>query len=158
MICIEPYPDKPLIELSEKRTIRLIPKMVQEIDQDIFRTLEEDDILFIDSSHIVKINSDVCHIYLHILPNLRRGVVIHIHDIPFPHLSPGDADHWIFEKHMFWTESAILKAFLSFNNTFQILLCSSYLHYKRPHDLHSVFNIYDNRNHFPSSIWLRKIL
>lgn len=155
--CIEPYPKKPLSSLSEDATVELIPQSLQDIDFKFFKTLKENDILFIDSSHIAKINSDVYHLYLNILPNLNSGVVIHIHDIPFPHLTPDDVEHWIFKKHQFWNEAAILKAFLSFNNVFEILLCSSYLHYRKPDNLRSTFNIYDEKTHFPSSIWLRKI-
>ncbi len=157
MTCIEPYPKEPLSNLSEDSTVELIPELLQDVGFEFFKILKEDDILFIDSSHIAKVNSDVYHLYLQILPNLNSGVVIHIHDIPFPHLSPDDVEHWIFKKHQFWNESAILKAFLSFNNAFEILLCSSYLHYRKPDNLRSVFNIYDEETHFPSSIWLRKI-
>ena len=158
--CIEPYPKKALYTLSSSKDsqVELIPKLLQDTDIKLFKTLKENDILFIDSSHIAKINSDVYHIYLQILPLLNKGVIIHIHDISFPHLTPDNVEHWIFNKHQFWNECAFLKAFLTFNNAFEILLCSSYLHYKKPDVLHSVFNIYDRKKHFPNSIWLRKIL
>jgi len=155
--CIEPFPRKSLFTLSEDSRVEIIPKLLQDINIKVFKTLKEGDILFIDSSHIAKINSDVYHLYLQILPVLNRGVVIHIHDIPFPHITPDDVEYWIFKKHRFWNEAAILKAFLSFNNSFEILLCSSYIHYRRPDILRSVFNVYDNKKHFPSSIWLRKL-
>lgn len=156
--CIEPFPKKSLVSLIEDSTVELIPKFLQDIDIEIFKTLKENDILFIDSSHIAKINSDIYHLYLQILPILNKNVIIQIHDIPFPHLTPDDVEHWIFKKHQFWNEPAILKSFLSFNNAFEILLCSSYLHYKKPDILLFAFNIYDNEKHFPSSIWLRKLI
>lgn len=156
MICIEPFPRKSLLKLVDNSRIELVPGFLQDSNLEPFKTLKENDILFIDSSHIAKINSDVYHLYLEILPNLNSGVIIHIHDIPFPHITPDDVEHWIFQKHQFWNESAILKAFLSFNNSFEILLCSSYLHYKKSEILFSTFSIYNKEKHFPTAIWLRK--
>lgn len=156
MICIEPYPKPHLRKIQRDWQIQLIPKLVQDVDVEFFKVLDEGDILFIDSSHIVKIASDVNFLYLDVLPNLNKGVVIHIHDIPFPYptLNP---DYWIFKAHLFWTESALLQAFLTYNQAFKILLCSSYLHYKKPKELGSAFKIYDPARHFPSSIWLQKV-
>jgi predicted O-methyltransferase YrrM len=156
--CIEPFPKRPLFSLSENPIVKILPKLVQDVDIASFKSLQKGDILFIDSSHIAKINSDVYHLYLRILPILNAGVIIHIHDISFPHLTPDNPGYWIFKKHQFWNEAALLKAFLSFNKSFEILLCSSYLHYKNPDMLSSVFNIYDNKRHFPSSIWIRRMV
>lgn len=156
MICIEPYPRTQLKKIQGKCQIQIIPKLVQDVDIDFFKILDEGDILFIDSSHMVKVGSDVNFLYLDVLPNLRKGVVIHIHDIPFPYPTP-DPEQWIFGAHQFWTESALLQAFLAYNSAFKILLCSSYLHYKKPKELGSAFKIYDPARHFPSSIWLQKV-
>ena len=156
MICIEPYPRSQLEKIQGECQIQIIPKLVQDVDIDFFKILDEGDILFIDSSHMVKVASDVNFLYLDVLPNLRKGVVIHIHDIPFPYSTP-DPEQWIFGAHQFWTESALLQAFLTYNSAFKILLCSSYLHYKKPKELGSVFKIYDPVRHFPSSIWLQKV-
>lgn len=156
MICIEPYPHPELKKIRGDCQIQILPKLVQDVGIDFFNVLGKGDILFIDSSHIVKIDSDVNYLYLEVLPNLKKGVVIHIHDISFPYPTP-NPDYWIFRKHQFWTEAAIVQAFLMYNSTFKILMCSSFLHYKAPETLCSVFNIYDPRRHFPSSLWLQKI-
>ena len=118
--------------------------------------LNKNDILFIDSSHIVKIGGDVNYLYLEVLPNLKKGVVIHIHDIPFPYpiLNP---EKFIFKKHLFLTEPALVHAFLMYNVAFKIILCSSYLHHKKRDALLSAFTNYDPLKHWPSSLWLRKI-
>ena len=101
--------------------------------------MSEGDILFIDSSHMVRINGDVNYLYLEVLPRLAKGVVVHIHDICFPYPTP-PPDDWVFTRHQFWTEAALVQAFLIFNSAFKVLLCSSYLHYKAPDVLYSVFS------------------
>jgi len=157
MICIAPYPKPQLRKIQGDCQIQLIPKVVQDIDIEFFKVLDVGDILFIDSSHIVKIASDVNFLLLDVLPNLNKRVVIHIHDIPFPYPSL-NPDLFIFRGHPFWTESALLQAFLTYNSAFKILLCSSYLHYKKPKELGAVFKIYDPAVRiFPSSIWLQKV-
>lgn len=156
MICIEPYPYTALNRIRGDCQIKIIPKLVQDVDIGFFEILREGDILFIDSSHISKINSDVNYLYLEVLPNLNEGVVIHIHDIPFPYPTP-NPDYWIFSKHQFWTEAALVQAFLIYNSAFKIMLCSSYLHYRVPEVLASVFSIYDRKKHFPASMWLQKV-
>lgn len=156
MISIEPYPRSQLRNIQGDCEIKIIPKLIQDINIEFFKILDEGDILFIDSSHIVKVASDVNFLYLDVLPNLKKGVVIHMHDIPFPYPTP-DPEYWIFRAHQFWTESALLQAFLAYNSAFKILLCSSYLHYKKPKELGYVFKIYDPARHFPSSIWLQKV-
>ncbi|WP_287586335.1 class I SAM-dependent methyltransferase [Candidatus Borrarchaeum sp.] len=157
MICIEPYPQLSLKKIEGDCKIEIVPKLVQHFDVDFFKILGKGDILFIDSSHIVKINSDVNYLFLEVLPNLNKGVVIHIHDIPFPYPTP-NPDYFIFRRHQFWTEAALAQAFLVHNFAFRILLCSSYLHYKAPEALSSVFSIYDSKKHFPASLWLQKVL
>jgi hypothetical protein len=83
---------------------------------EIFCGLEENDILFIDSTHVTKINSDVNKIIFEILPKLQKGVLIHFHDIFWPFEYP---QTWIREG-MFWNEAYILRAFLEYNNSFEI--------------------------------------
>lgn len=153
LICIEPYPWKKLSDLNK---IEIIKKPVQEVDVDFFKVLKEDDFLFIDSSHMVKIGSDVNYLYLEILPNLNKGVIIHIHDIffPYPALS---SNLKMLGEYRLWTEQAMVQTFLTYNNVFKVLLCSSYLHYKMPDALKKTFSIYDRKKHLPSSLWLQKL-
>jgi hypothetical protein len=81
-----------------------------EADAALFDSLEENDILFIDSSHAGKIDSDVYTMYLEILPRLKPGVLIHIHDITFPYLTV-PPEHVLFDYYIYWNESAFVKAF-----------------------------------------------
>jgi hypothetical protein len=156
MTCIEPYPRPALQKINGACGMRIIPQVVQEVSAGVFEALSERDILFIDSSHMVKINGDVNYLYLEVLPRLAEGVVVHIHDICFPYPTP-EPEYWIFTKHQFWTEAALVQAFLLFNSAFKVLLCSSYLHYKAPEALYSVFNVPKYDVGVPASLWLQNV-
>jgi hypothetical protein len=130
---------------------------VQDLPLETFAELAENDILFIDSSHVSKIDSDVNYLYLEVLPFLKKGVTIHIHDIPFPYLSLMP-EHRLFDHSLLWNEPVIVRAFLTFNHAFTILACQSYLHFKCPEVLKSLIRIYDSKMHFPASLWIKKIL
>ena len=153
LTCIEPTPTALLRSIPE--VTEVIPQKVQEVPLELFQQLGAGDVLFIDSSHSVKIGSDVNFLYLQVLPALRPGVLIHIHDIYLPFLSPPDS--WLFGRLMFWQETVLLKALLSGNKNFEIIYCSSYLHHKQPESLRNTFPSYNPDVHYPQSIWLRKI-
>lgn len=156
MQCIEPYPTKKFEELQSENRITLQAKEVQDVPVSFFERLKENDILFIDSTHAGKIDSDVCFIYLEILPRLEPGVVVHIHDICFPFLTC-QPEHPVFPLSMLWNEGALCQALLAFNDAYEILMCQSYLHYKQPGAIGDLLSIYDVKRHFPSSLWLRKV-
>lgn len=123
---IEPYPARlySLMSADDKDSAEIITKPIQSIDLDIFGKLNANDILFIDSSHIVKTGSDVNFILFEILPILKPGVIIHFHDIFYPFEYP---QKWVF-KGRNWNENYFLKSFLMYNNKFEILLFADYLH------------------------------
>ena len=110
---IEPHPRSYIRDLRE---IKLIETKVENVPLEMFAQLEENDILFIDSSHAVRIDGDVLFEILEILPRLNRGVLVHIHDIFLPKHYP---KHWTLEEHRFWTEQYLVQAFL-FNSEFII--------------------------------------
>ena len=120
--CIEPYPMSFLEKLNTSSLITLIKDKLENIDTRLFQTLDENDILFIDSSHVGKYNSDVIYYFTKVLPILKKGVNIHIHDIFFPFDYPFD---WLKEGR-FWNEQYYLFMFLQFNNNFRIEFCNSY--------------------------------
>ena len=125
---IEPYPDllMSLIKDTDKSKIKTIPTCLQDVDLDQFETLQENDILFIDSTHVGKINSDVNHIFFDILPRLSSGVHVHFHDIFFPFEYP---KAWVYEGRA-WNEAYLLRAFLQYNNEFRVVLMNTYMeHY-----------------------------
>jgi predicted O-methyltransferase YrrM len=148
---IDPYPMKMIENIPEISS--LIKKRVQEIDFGFFQQLGSGDVLFIDSSHVVKIGSDVNYLYLEMLPRLKEGVVVHAHDIFIPMEYPED---WILREHTFWTEQYLLQAFLIYNFAFEILWGGHYMHINYPKELKSTFPSYDPKNIIPGSFWIMK--
>ena len=122
---IEPFPDtlQQIFSREEYSQLKLYEQKLQDISLSIFGTLTQNDILFIDSSHVCKIFSDVNYLFAKILPNLQPGVVIHIHDIHFPFEYP---EAWVRERRA-WNEAYILRSFLQFNSEFEILFWPSFM-------------------------------
>ena len=115
---IEPFPAFVQSLLKPKDQIELLPARLQDVDLAVFNALERRDILFVDSTHVSKLNSDVNRLFFEILPRLNPGVFIHIHDI-FPGFEyPAQ---WLREGRA-WNEQYLLRAFLQYNNHFSIRL------------------------------------
>ncbi len=156
--CIEPNPYKALQSIDG---ISLIQDSVQNVGSECFQTLEKNDILFIDSSHIVKLDGDVPYLYLEILPLIQKGVFIHIHDIPFPFNIPYPAKLWVFDKNwpMYWNEAMLLQALLMYNTTFNIHISTPLLRYYDEPFLNATIPFYQSIEECPntfSSLWLEK--
>lgn len=152
LIAIDPFPNN-VIKKSFSGLSKLEIRKVQDVDLAVFKTLNENDILLIDSSHVLKTGSDVQYEYLELLPRLNNGVIIHCHDIFLP------AEYlrkWVMKDNYFWTEQYLLQAFLAFNNTFQVLWAASYMHLKHSDLLQKAFNSYSEKE-WPSSFWLKKV-
>jgi hypothetical protein len=115
---VDPYVDRLDLLLSDldKSQVRIIEKQAQDAPERIFAELEPGDFLFIDSSHVSKVGSDVNFLLFEILPNLPIGVFVHFHDVFWPFEYPGK---WIAEGRS-WNEAYLLRAFLAFNNSFEI--------------------------------------
>ena len=114
---IEPDPERLFKNLKQGERVNIIQQKIQDVDAGVFQQLEAGDFLLIDTSHVSKSGSDVNHIYFNILPYLKKGVKIHIHDIFFPFEYP---EKWVIEGRS-WNEVFLLRAFLAFNNSFSIL-------------------------------------
>jgi predicted O-methyltransferase YrrM len=152
LTCIEPYASDPLKKSG--LAFDLLEKPVQDVEPALFRELGDGDVLFIDSSHVVRIGSDVNYLLLDVIPSLNPGVVVHLHDIPFPYITP--PEHWVLDRLMFWQEPVLLKALLTHNSTLEITYCCSFLARREPQNLKLAFPCFDPRKHSPSSIWLKK--
>lgn len=152
LIAIEPYPNE-VLKSGFSGLSKLIPTKIEEIDLSEFNELKENDILFIDSSHVLKIGNDVQYEYLEILPRLNNGVIIHIHDIFLPREYP---KKWVLEMHRFWNEQYLLQAFLAFNSAFEVLWAGSYMHLRHPEKLEKAFSSYNRKVVGPGSFWIRK--
>jgi len=162
IIAVEPFP-KPSFQHLKEEVVH-INEVCQKVPQSVFDQLKEDDLLFIDSSHSVKIGSDVLHIYLDIIPRLNPGVFVHIHDIflPYPYHRTALSDYFG------WQETSLVLALLMNNRRLSVLCCQSALHYDRPREMSEILRDYRPqanfeglagsdrpKKHFPSSLWLR---
>jgi hypothetical protein len=121
-ICIEPY-EMPWLE---KIGVEVLRKKVEDVGVDFFKQLEANDILFIDSSHVIRPQGDVLFEYLELLPTLKRGVIVHIHDIFSPRDYPAC---WVVSEVRLWNEQYLLEAFLSFNSAWKILGALNFLYH-----------------------------
>ncbi len=149
-ICVEPY-EQPILE---KIDVVLKREKVENIDLTFFQQLEANDILFIDSSHIIRPQGDVLFEYLELLPTLKKGVIVHVHDI----FTPKDyLDEWIFD-HKLWNEQYLLEAFLTFNSSFKIIGALNYLahnHYNAFAKVAPVFESQKGRE--PGAFWMQRV-
>lgn len=124
---IEPYPEERLYKLiDDKDKKQVIVDFVQNINDEVWLQLEANDILFIDTSHVSKYRSDVNHLFFNVLPLLKSGVIIHIHDIFFPFDYPLE---WL-KQGRSWNEAYLLRAFLQYNDSFEILAFPSFMEKK----------------------------
>ena len=122
---IEPFPELfyKLMKKGDRENVEVIASKLQDVPLDTFSALGENDILFIDSTHVAKVDSDVNYLFAKILPSLNVGVYIHIHDIFYPFEYPRP---WI-EECRAWNELYMLRSFLQYNQQFEIVLFSHFL-------------------------------
>jgi len=149
---IEPYP-KAYLRKIEDRDFLLIAKKVQDVDMSVFL---EVDILFIDSSHVSKIDSDVNYEILKVVPRLKVGAMVHWHDIMIPAEYPRV---WIESTTQFWNESYIVHAFMLYNKSFVIQWAAKYMQLHHSESLGKIFPFYAPKdpNEQLSSFWVERI-
>lgn len=150
LISIDPFPSKFEDVLSKGfpgfKRLEVIP--VENLPVDYFNSLQENDILFIDSTHVIKPNGDILYLYLNVIPRLKPGVIVHAHDIFLPFNYP---KKWVFENHWFWNEQYLLWAYLLFNHEFEIIFSAHYMK-KYIKELQTIFHGYWTGGSF----WFRK--
>jgi predicted O-methyltransferase YrrM len=154
-IAIEPYPNKTLQKGFPGLT-KLIPKKAEEVDPELFNQLEKDDILFIDSSHVLKIDNDVKFEYANILPKLKKGTIIHIHDIFLPAEYPKE---FIYGFLFLFNEQYLVQSILANSKSFEIMWASHFMFLKHLKELTKAFLNYKRVKKSPlhaSSLWIRK--
>jgi predicted O-methyltransferase YrrM len=147
MTCIEPY-ENPWLE--QIPLVKIIRCRIEETDPALFSTLEAGDILFIDTSHVIRPENDVLHIYFEILPLIQPGVIIHIHDIFTPRHYPKS---WTHQEFRMWNEQYLLEALLMSSNRYKIIFALNHLKKEVPEQVQQVLmHVTPTCN--PSSIWL----
>lgn len=148
-LCIEPY-EMPWLEKTGADIIR---KKVEEVDLSLFAELDANDLLIIDSSHMIRPQGDVLYEYLELIPTLRKGVIVHLHDI----FSPRDyLKEWITEDVRFWNEQYLLEAFLTFNRDWKILGALNFLKNNYYNELSAVCPYLTNDRE-PGSFYIQRI-
>lgn len=171
LITIDPSQER-LPGKSMGSRVIIFSQPVQHAAFEIFDKLERGDILFIDSSHVVSTGSDVVREYLEILPRLRPGVTVHLHDIFLPADYPREN---VLKHFWFWSEQYLLQAFLSFNSNFKILWASSAMQFSHPSVLDTLVPRWpgsylrmpkekrlfiptcDHNRVWPSSFWMQRL-
>ena len=132
----------------------LIECRVQEVPLSLFGQLDAGDVLFIDSSHVAAIGSDVLYEILEILPRLRPGVFVHFHDIFLPANYPRD---WVKGLRIHWNEQWFLQAFLCLNPSFEVVWAGHWMHMTHPDRLEAAFPAYRRDRDRPGSFWIRRV-
>lgn len=147
--CIEPYENKWLGELD----VEVLREPVQNVDKRLFQGLRKNDVLFIDSSHMIRPQGDVLFEYLEILPLLKPGVLVHVHDI----FTPKDyTDKVMLDEVRFWNEQYLLEAFLAFNDYFKVVGAINFLAHNYRAELASKCPVYRTEASYrePGSFWM----
>jgi hypothetical protein len=153
---IEPYPERflSLTKSGDDKYYKLIGANLQNVDLSLFEILDKDDILFVDSTHVSKTGSDVNKILFEILPILKKGVLIHFHDIFYPFEYPKE---WVLGWNGFgWNEIYLIRSFLMHNKDYEIVLFNTFLeHFHEDWFAENMPLCLKDRG---GSLWLRKLV
>ena len=148
----DPFADAPVRALHG-RGLTLHRAEVQRAPLEALAALEAGDILFIDSSHVLHVGSDVRFLFAEVLPRLKPGVLVHVHDIFLPANYPR---RWAVEYLRFWNEQYVLQAFLSFNERFRVVWGSYFMARAHGERLAALFPAF-GLDHEPASFWLERV-
>ena len=151
-IFIDPHPERLRTLLTEKDTgrVQIVSGRVQDVSLETFGSLKSGDILFVDSSHVSKVGSDVNFLFFDVLPALPAGVYVHIHDVFYPFEYP---TKWVYEGRA-WNEAYILRVFLQYNHSFRVVLFNALIANLCPPGLQEEMALCLDRT---GGIWLRKL-
>ena len=150
-ICVEPF-EQPWLEQIGVTVYRM---RIEELRPSVVDQLEANDILFIDSSHVIRPQGDLLHEYLTLLGRLKLGVLVHVHDVFTPRDYP---EKWVLWDRRFWNEQYLLEAFLCFNYDFQVIGAVNWLwrnHRDRLGDACPVLLTRPERE--PGSFWMMRV-
>ena len=149
--CIEPYEMSWLEDLD----VKIERKPVESVPLSFFEKLGADDILFVDSSHVIRPQGDVIYEILEILPRLAKGVYVHFHDV----FSPNDYPiEWLTDEVRLWNEQYLLEAFLSNNSAFEIVISLNYLTQIHKSEVNQTFpSTLSTNNQNLGSFWIKKV-
>lgn len=154
LTCIDPNPERlhSILRSCDKQRVEVIPRQVQSVPLEVFAGLSAGDLLFLDTTHIVKTGSDVVHELFEILPRLAGGVLIHFHDIAGGFEYSGE---WIFQENRSLNENYILRAFLMHNSAYEIVFFNHAFFLRFREVLRDKCPLF--LRNCGGSLWLRKI-
>jgi hypothetical protein len=150
--CVEPFP-RPFMHFAELG-FELIQKPVQDVSIKFFTSLEAGDLLFIDSAHVCKTGSDVNYLFFQVLPQLKPGVRIHIHDIFLPFEYPKS---WVIDENRSWNEQYLLQALLMFSSGFKVLFGNNYAFWRFPQAVTQALNLPSGQGFGGGSFYLERV-
>ena len=156
---IDPYPSDRLLGLDD---VEVLAREVQDVPASYFEALGSGDLLLVDSTHMVRLDGDTPYVHLEVLPRLAPGVVIHVHDIPFPYNVPQPPDLWVLDRRwpFFWNEAMLVQAFLAFNAEFEMKLSVPLLLEEDPEFVRDTLPgfeaLSDQSMGGPSSLWIER--
>lgn len=150
---VDPFPRRlyGLLREGDASVHEIVPQPVQRVPLATFDTLEAGDVLFIDSTHVSKVGSDVNRLVFDVLPRLAPGVLVHVHDIFYPFEYPRD---WVYRGRA-WNENYVMRAFLMFNADFEIVLFNSYLARFHAAEVAETMPLWAHKP--GGSLWLRRV-
>jgi len=148
----DPFADDSIRALGG-RGVTLHTTEVQRAPVEALTGLEAGDLLFIDSSHVLHVGSDVRFLFAEVIPRLAPGVLVHVHDIFLPAHYPR---RWVVEHLRFWNEQYVLQAFLSCNESFRVAWASHFMALRHADRLASVFPSF-RKDDEPASFWFERV-
>lgn len=151
--CIEPYP-RPFLERGVPGITRLVKERVERLDLALFGELGAGDILFIDSSHVAKTGSDVNYLFFEVLPRLKAGVRIHVHDIFLPADYPR---HWAIDLNRSWNEQYVLRALLSYSTAYRVMFGCNYAFLRHRGLVAKALGVPIEHAYSGASFWIERI-
>lgn len=156
---IDPEPQRlrSLFQPGDEARATVIPRLVQDVEREMFTSLQAGDLLFVDSSHVTKIGSDVNLIVFELLPRIAAGVYVHVHDAFYPFEYPRS---WV-DQRWAWNELYLVRAFLEYNRSFEVVLWPSYLEVVARDTLADKLPLAVTQSIWPdiigAALWLRKV-
>lgn len=151
-LAYDPFPRAKILGEEPPPPTRFEPKSATDVSLADFEQLESGDFLFVDTTHTVKLGSDVNYIVLDVLPTLASGVIIHFHDIFLPWEYPRE---WFESMEYFWAEQYLIQAFLAFNADFEVLIPANAVAIEHPERLATAIPSFAPGRR-PGALWLRR--
>jgi hypothetical protein len=153
LTAVEPYPSG-VLSAGFPGLGELLARKAEDVPLERFQELGENDLLFVDSSHVLKIGGDVQYLFLEVFPRLHKGVLVHLHEIFLPREYPRE---WIKTAHVrqFWTEQYLLQCFLTFNEHFQVIWAGQFMHRTYPALMQEAFGAHDWDHSM--SFWIQRV-